>query len=395
MKIHIYAETTFPEGMASTKRITCYAKGLIAAGAEVRIVCTHRLIEKSVDDQYPEQGVIDGISYSYSSGKYKRKAQIARGLDWKYLDALRAYKDVCKNVKKDDVVFVYGQSLFMQLCLIKGGNKVGAKIIEECCEHPSALVNMKSLWVRFTKWYEYNHIMPMYDGFVAISNNLESFCMRYKRSDAKVLIVPILVENKNNIDYDNYGSPYNEPYIIHTGTMHEAKDGISKILYAFKKFKQETGSSCKLVFTGPQATDECPYNNLICELGLETDVELLGYLSSEEIQVLQHYASLTIIYKSDNLQTRHCFPTKLGEMLLASVPVITTQVGDAHLYLENNKSAIIVPDNDETSLVLAIKELLNNKVKAKNLAEEGKKIALTSFSPVFQGERLCKFFYNL
>ena len=276
MKIHIYTETSFPVGMAPTKRVTCYAKGLIAAGAEVRIVCTHRLIEKSANDQYPEQGVIDGISYSYSSGKYKRKNKIARGLDWKYLDALRAYKDVCKNVKKHDMVFVYGRSIFMQLCLIKGTAKVGAKIIKDCCEHPSALVNIKSVWVRFTKWYEYNHIMPMYDGFVAISHNLKSFCMRYKRSDAKVMIVPILVENKNNIDYNNYKSPYKEPYIIHTGTMHEAKDGISRILYAFKKFKQETGSSCKLVFTGPQATNECPYNNLIRELGLDTDVGLLG-----------------------------------------------------------------------------------------------------------------------
>lgn len=391
MKIHIYAEITFPEGMAPTKRVTCYAKGLIAAGAEVRIVCTHRLIEKSVDNQYPEQGVIDGISYSYSSGKYKRKNKIVRGLDWKYLDALRAYKDVCKNVKKDDGLFVYGQSLFMQLCLIKGGNKVGAKIIKECCEHPSALVNMKSVWVRFSKWYEYNFIMPKYDGFVAISHNLESFCMRYKRIDAKVLIVPILVENKNNIDYNNYSSPYKEPYIIHTGTMLEAKDGISKILYAFKKFKQETGSSCKLVFTGPHATDECPYINMIRELGIESDVELLGYVSMEEIQVLQHYASLTIIYKSDNLQTRNCFPTKLGEMLLASVPVITTQVGDANLYLENNKNAVIIPVNDERSLVLAIKDLFDDKNKARRLAEEAKKVALTSFNPIFQGKRLYDF----
>lgn len=51
--------------------------------------------------------------------------------------------------------------------------------------------------------------------------------------------------------------------------MLEQKDSISKILHAFARLKRETNTTCKLVFTGPQATEKCSYLPLIKKLGIE------------------------------------------------------------------------------------------------------------------------------
>lgn len=99
---------------------------------------------------------------------------------------------------------------------------------------------------------------------------------------------------------------------------------------------------------------------MINDLSISNYVDLMGLVSNEEIVALQEYASLSIVYKSDNLQTRNCFPTKLGEMLYAGVPVITTPVGDANLYLKDKVNAFIVKEGDIDELANAISLAFEN-----------------------------------
>lgn len=238
--------------------------------------------------------------------------------------------------------------------------------------------------------------MPHYDGFIAISRDLNNFVKKYKSNKAKSIIIPILVEDPfENKDLSKLKHKYNVPYILHTGTMFEQKDSISKILHAYARLKKEINTKCKLVFTGPQATDKCPYLPMIKQLGIEDDVDLLGLVSAEQVTTLQHFATMTIIYKSDNIQTRHCFPTKLGEMLICGTPVITTTIGDANLYLENQKSAFIFKPDDENTLINYMKYILDNPAEANLIGLKGKEVANKFFNPIYQGRRLSEFYLNL
>ena len=115
----------------------------------------------------------------------------------------------------------------------------------------------------------------------------------------------------------------------------------------------------------------------------------------EQVAVLQHFAAMTIIYKSDNLQTRNCFPTKLGEMLMSGIPVITTTVGDANLYLENGKNAFIIEPEDEVMLIECMKLILDNPIEAKTIGKAGKLVAEKYFNPIYQGKRLSDFYESL
>lgn len=396
MRIFLYVDNPFPVGMAPAKRQLCYAKGLAAQGNHVEIYVCNRFFEKGEDDGFSVSGNYEGINFQYVSGKYKHKNKVLRGLDWLYLDHIRTFVFNLRNLRKDDTMFVYIHSVFAQVLLLLAAWIKDVKAVREVCEHPLALGNVNSTWHKLCKWFEFHFVIPHYDGFIVISRELDKFVQKYKGKKAKSIIVPILVDATNSKhNNDDNGSLYEVPYIIHTGTMHEQKDSISKIIKAFARYKMESESDCKLVFTGPQANDKCKYIPLMEQLGVRNSIELLGMVSVERLGRLQSYSVMTIIYKSDNLQTRNCFPTKLGEMLICGVPVITTTIGDANLYLENGKSAYIVEPDDEEALVKFIGIILADKESARRIGEEGKKIAEKYFNPIYQGQRIADFFKML
>ena len=82
-------------------------------------------------------------------------------------------------------------------------------------------------------------------------------------------------------------------------------------------------------------------------------------------------------------------------MLINKIPVITTTVGDANIYLENGKSAFIIEPNDENALVEHIKYILDNPIEAKKMGAIGKSVAQKYFNPIYQGQRLSTFYKSL
>ena len=398
MKIHFYINTSFPFGMAAAKRRLCYAKGLMNEGHIVDVLVCQKCFDLTADDGFPEEGIYKGINYKYVCGKFKHdpKKKLLRGLDYFFLDYIHSFFFALKNIHSNEIVYVYFYPIFLQILILLAAKIKNAKVVKETCEHPSALGKVHSKWHKLCKWFEYNFVMPHYDGFIAISRDLNRFVEKYKSKKAKSIVVPILVEDPFwDKDITNLKNEYNVPYIIHTGTMLEQKDSISKILNAFARLKKETNTKCRLVFTGPQGTEKCSYLPMIKKLGIEDDLDLLGLVSTERVASLQHFATMTIIYKSDNLQTRNCFPTKLGEMLICGTPVITTTIGDANLYLEDKKSALIFNPDDEDTLIKYMKFLLDNPEKAREIGLKGKEVAMRFFDPIFQGRRLSEFYMNL
>ena len=235
MNIHFYINTPFPYGMAATKRQLCYAHSLMTAGHKVDIVVCQKCFEVGEYEELAVKGYYRGISYEYVCGKYKHDKcnKLMRGVDYLVLDPVYSFLYALKHVHRGDAVFAYYYSIFLQILIILATKIKGARIVKETCEHPSALGKVNSHWHKLCKWFEYHFIMPRYDGFIAISRELSKFVLRYKSRTAECIIVPILVENpfdKTNIN--DTKNEYDVPYIIHTGTMDEQKDSISKILFA-------------------------------------------------------------------------------------------------------------------------------------------------------------------
>lgn len=393
MNIHFIQNTPFPFGMAAARRRLCYATGLQACGHNVDVIVCRASENK--ENGLPQNGQYRQIQYFHPVGKLIRRNRIAKAIMWNFGDYFRSIPFLWRSIKRGDITYCYFYSNLLQIIVLLIAHIKGSKVIREVCEHPSAL-GKKNLYNSFSRWFEYNCIWNHFDGFIAISHNLETLVNKYKHKNAGSIIIPILVEEpvaNNMIEYSY--PPFDVPYIIHTGTMHEQKDSISKILHAFSIFKNKIDGPCKLVFTGPQANENCPYNSLIKKLRIDKDVELVGLVKTEEIDWYQKNAILTIIYKSENLQTKNCFSTKLGEMLMSGVPVITTTIGDTSLYLENEQNACIFEPDDEEALVYYMQKLYFDKTFNKKIGTAGKKVALESFNPITQGKRLSDFYSSL
>jgi glycosyltransferase involved in cell wall biosynthesis len=397
MKVHFYVLTPFPYGMAAGRRRICFCKGLMAAGDTCDVAICHKLYYSAKDDDgLPKEGIFKGIHYNYVAGKYKSIGKIKKGIDYYFLDLLKGFVHALKNINKGDIVYCYFYSIVFFILMMIATKIKGAKIVREVCEYPYVFGGDQGLSNRFYRWVELHVLFPHFNAFIPISISLENLVYKYKSKNAQTLRVPILVEDEfPELDYSVYKSEYEKPYILHTGTMDEKKDGISGILEAFAASLNYIPENVNLVFTGPQAIEPNAFNHLIQKLNISNRVTLKGLVSLQEIAILQHFATLSIINKNDNLQTRNCFPTKLGEMLLSETPVIITTIGDASLYLKDGISAYIINPNDTQGLTLKIIQALENKHERELIAKEGKKIAESEFNPILQGIKISTFFNSL
>jgi glycosyltransferase involved in cell wall biosynthesis len=391
MKIYILYRNPFPYGMAPSQHVTCEALGLKAAGADVEVDVFVPPLDKAKDNGLPAQGVFRNIPYSYIHGKF-RPSNLIGQLVSRFYNTVRTFFWGVKHFRKGDIVYSYGGDNLTLLLFTWAARLKNSKIVVELVEIP---FYGEGKIDRLRRWFDTTFLFPHFDAIVCISHTLMDFARKYVRKDTPMTLLPILVEKDNGQATSD--SPYKVPYIIHTGSMNEEKDGISHILNGFAEFKKTDKTNCRLVFTGPDADkDSCKYKSMISDLGIDNSVDLLGMIASrEELLNIQHHATMSIVYKVDNIQTRFCFATKIGEILMAGVPLVTTDVSEQKHYLHDKESAFIVKAEDELELSQAIHYVLAHPEEARQVGLKGREIAQTDFNPIDQGEKLKKFFDSL
>jgi glycosyltransferase involved in cell wall biosynthesis len=89
------------------------------------------------------------------------------------------------------------------------------------------------------------------------------------------------------------------------------------------------------------------------------------------------------------------FPTKLGHYLSSATPVVATSVGDLTHYLENGKSACLVPPNDMNKFADSVAFLLRNTRHAKAIGMAGREVAMRHFSLLANKSKLVRFFMEI
>lgn len=380
--------------MALSKRLQNYCKGLSRAGGSCSVYICHKyLCKNSGNADSMEYGTIDDTSFCYIVGRFKSKFKLKRGIDYRFLDPVRSSWYALKHVKKKDIVFCCFNDLFFFSLLIFVCKLKGIKIVRELNEYPY-IFGVQSVKKKLYRAIELRFLFPFFDGFVAISTSLEMLANRFKKKSAKIIKVPILVEEKNNI-HKISKKPLDSDYIIHTGTMIEQKDGITVILEAFSIAVKKIPKDIQLVFTGPQAVRPNKYDDFIKKLQIADRVIFLGMVSSDRLNQLQIHADLTVINKLKNIQNENCFPTKLGEMMINETPVITTTIGEASQFLIDGFNAYIIEPGNSEQMAKKIIEAFDMKTKRKTITTNAKITAEKEFNPTLHGKRLFDYFRTI
>ena len=397
MKVYILTREPFPNGMAATNRIKCYAKAIQMKGVQCEVLVFAR---SEVYGKPPKnlegKGLFEGIYYRYIGKTPLRNKNIfVRQInDW--LDRVRTKAFFCKHLKKGDVVIGFCTSNIQFInSIINIIHKKGAYYVRELCELPFGTSKETPQKIKLRN-ISLSKQFPKCDGFIAISDTLVDLAEKHKSPKAIITKIPILVDfAKYAISDKSQGTKI--PYIFHSGTLTEQKDGILGVIEAFGIALKKLSTPIMFISTGDK--DKSPHkeaiNELIDKYHLEKNLVFTGYLSEFELKEYLSKASLVIINKYQTQQNKYCFSTKLAEYMAASKPVIITNVGEAMNWLTNNKDAYIIEPHKPDVLAEKIVEAFSNAQKRYVIAKNGFETCKFSFDYKNYGEKFVNLFTKL
>lgn len=390
MKTYIIGNISFPYGMATTNRVRCYAEGLNNNKTECEVIVTVATENPNTTIfNLNPNGKFRNTKFRYlSNTTIRNKTFLGRRVQ-DSASYIRLFKFILSELNRNDVVLIYDcpNELFVVLAC----KLVGAKVYRELCEYPYATVN-DSLYNRFRRSFFLKSILPLYSGFIVISEELKKIAIKYGSRKSRVIKVPILIDktSKSLLAYRQ-----DKPYIFHSGTMNERKDAIVSTFKAFAIASQKLHYRVDFLLAGPTSPQQNELDEIIQNSHLEKNVKFLGSLKKEEVDFYQNGASLAILNKNDNLQNRCGFSTKLGELLLSGTPVITTTVGEANYWLKDGISAYITEPHNPEAIANQIIRAFSDENERSRIAINGQQIAELNFDCNIQGKRLANFFKGL
>lgn len=370
MKLYIITREPFPDGLAATNRIKCYAKAYISQGVDCEVIIYGR---NNFDEYLLPKGLAEGIPYEFIGGgvhrlKGKWKAKIQS-----FSLFIRLLYFLFYTLKTDDVVLGYNEGPGMLIwLLLKVIHLRKAFYISELCELPYG-TGLENSRTRAQRIFAYKHLFPKYDGIIAISKPLADEAHKHCSKRTIIIKVPILVDF-DYFDIPDRSSEADFPYIFHAGTLYEQKDGIIGMIEAFGLATRKLNTPIHFVLTGD--IDKSPHKEeiktLISKYNLEGLIHFLGYVTHEDLKKYLSKSTLVIINKYPTQQNMYCFSTKLGEYMAAGKPLIITKIGEAMNWLTNGYDSIIVEANNITQLSDAIIYSFSNVKSIKTMGNNAR-----------------------
>lgn len=390
MKVHFIANTAFPYGAATTTRTLSYAKGFIDNGVECEVIIPIPTCSASDKMNIEHKGIYKGVPFRYSYPSTRRSASFIKRRYHDFVGQVKTLYHILRIPKGDIVLLYNGNNSWNRLALL-ACKLSGIKSVLEMnelpyCEGEQTKDRQKQRQITLEK------ILPKFNGVIVISDELGKLVRKY--SNAKIIKVPIITPPDTNHQADCNN---NERFIFHSGKLTEAKDGVCGMLEAFGIAFPKIGKDVKFILTGnvEMSPDKDKIKAIISKYSLEENVVFTGYIEEEELRKYQSNCTMVIINKYDSLQNKYCFATKLSEYLAMKRPVVTTNIGEAMNYLQDNVNAYIVEPHNPQLIADKIIEIFNNPQKAAEIGENGFLLTTKEFNYKYQGKRMLEFFKTL
>lgn len=374
--IYIITTETFPNGLAATQRIKCYAKSMVELGVSCEVLCANRCENPSAPlGNLQAKGEIDGYAFRYMGGStvlhrsWKNKIfQIA--------DTFRLIVYILRKFSKYDKVIFYSYNAFLRRLVVALSKLKGYKVFFELNEHPSIqlggfIMDDDNLYDRKRLKKELKGI----EGFLCISKALSDLLIKCGIEKKKTYNVNMLVDSSR---FEGLEKQEVEPYIGYCGAADNNKDGVDQLIKAFGKIANKY-PMLRLHIMGPRRQG-CTNEALAKKLGIGDRVLFTGMVSSTELPQKLMNARLLALDRPQSRQARYGFPTKLGEYLLTGNPVVVTAVGDVPMFLKDGESAYLAEPDNVDSFAEKLDFVLSHTDESKQVGNCGRDVALKNFS---------------
>lgn len=391
VKLIVFGNLDYPFGSAPTNRIHAYAKGIVEQHYNVIVISIGSSFRKKVD--FDCEGVFEGVNYIYSSGNLYRNSNFFYR---NYLKAMGFINGLfliikVKKTNQNFAILMFSTTFYNEIFLYILTRFLKVPIIRELNEVPLVLRKKVKNPV---KLFLALKIRPkLYDGIIVISNYLERFYSSLIKKHTLSIQVPILV------DLDRFPQKIKNTetqYIAYCGKPSGIKDGVPILLTAFS-FISEKYDKLKLYIIGDDTRTNAIFNlkKQAKELNISDRVVFTGKVSRAEIPKYLCNASILALARPTSLQAEGGFPTKLGEYLASSNPVVVTKVGEIDSFLEDNQSAFISKPDSAEAFAEKLDEALSNPKLAKKVGQAGNMVAQLNFNYKTQANRIIGFINEL
>ena len=397
MNIYIITKQPFPNGMAATNRTKCFAKAIISQGLSCKVLIYTRTERygkkpKNIDGK----GVFEGVPFQYMGKTPLRGKNLLIRNFHDIADKIRLISHLFQHLKKNDIVICgAGRDAFFIQFLIKIIHIKQAKFVRELCELPYGIGKETPETIK-KRNYILKKQFPLCDRIIAISDTLMNLAKENTSPKCHIIKVPILVDFEKYYIPDK-SSDATTPYIFHSGTLYEQKDGVLGMFEAFGKACNNLSETIHFISTGnpKESPQHHEILSIINQYQISDKLTFTGYLYSEQISDYLSKASIVVINKHPNQQNLFGFSTKLGEYLAAGKPVIITNVGEAMNWLKDGESAYIIEPNDTDLLAKAIVDAFRDSEKRKAIGKNGQKVCKENFDFRNYGEKFGLFFQEI
>jgi len=222
------------------------------------------------------------------------------------------------------------------------------------------------------------------DGIIVITKRLFEKYLKLYILKNNMILIPVSAEN---LLIDLQKNSYPENYrLMYSGSFGN-KDGVDILIKAFKEISK-IYPSIELILTG-KINDTT--KKLIKDI---PQIKFIGLISDKEYYQFLKNADVLMMTRINSPYANTGFPFKLGEYLATGNPVISTDVSDICLYLEDRRDVILANPSDVLSLVNSIRFVLENKDKAIKIGENGYNKCMAYFNPITNGKNLELFLQN-
>jgi glycosyltransferase involved in cell wall biosynthesis len=391
---------------AASNRLLGLLKGMGKCGADVHVLILQGYYNQNEVVEFSVQGTRDGIKYSYLSRRknvtiWQRRFTAYFYFFFETLILSRKINRFLKVAPSDSIIWL--QDIKLCYSLVKNSNIRHHKIFLEMNEYPDIHKSNNSEKYIWQRWFSdrkteifYKEILKQLDGFALMTETLIEHFKGQLNKRTKVLHLPMTVDLER-FDLSKSYEPIeglNVPYICFVGTMGDSKDGVNLLIEAFASISKEF-PNYKLALFGFWAYDSTKHQQRIVELGMQDKIIYSKPIDSEKVVNLIMNADVLVLPRPDSYQAQGGFPTKLGEYLATSKPVIVTRVGEIPNYLQHQKSAFLIEPGSVESIVIALKDALSDYEKASKIGLEGRRVAESQFCSNIQSGRLSQFLIEL
>lgn len=188
-----------------------------------------------------------------------------------------------------------------------------------------------------------------------------------------------LVYNGLNLDEFSYSPPMNRlPIILAVGRLIQKK-GFTTLIDACAQLIQQGHSQlqCHIIGSGPLENE---LRLRIHRHGLESQIQLLGALPSEEVQTrLRQAALLAAPCEVAEDGDRDGLPTVLLEAMALGTPCVSTAVTGIPEVVYHGQTGLLTPPQDASALAVAMHSLLHDAHLVKQLSQNARRLMKESF----------------